>query len=400
MITTLRSRKENAYNVAPPPPVALEDRLVHLQASPQAVAWDLYGNRLLYHRADWHYRVIAGSAGSSPEEIVDYGRVDCVICALPAAAGPLTDVAQGQIVALVASDEVPGNPGYSGPRIVEVIATDPVQGQFAVYSHREDVESPYVTELSGFDASGGLISAASLPQPPDDTPRWHVPHAVLYDDILYAVERDATAWPEAGPATGRIVRRAIGNLGGLVPTLDLPEGERFVFPHTLAYNPDQAVLHVFATLLVHQDWTTHQTSTLSTLRATTLELLDEQPVDFGFQDYDLATKRPYYLGTWEAAGGRQHRRPLRLRRHRRRPRAPLRELRHRSRLLQPRSARPEALRHLPLARDLAGNLRGIPRRPSAHPALPHRHRLPRRLARLPPRGDLNPPRPSKSPPPT
>jgi hypothetical protein len=300
MITTLRNRKENAYNVAPPAPPALEDRLVHLQASPQAVAWDLYGNRLLYHRADWHYRIIAGS---SPEEIVDYGRVDCVICALPAAAGPLTNVAQGQIVALVASDQVTGNPGYSGPRIVELIAADPVQGQFAVYAHREDVESPYVTILSGFEPGGGLMSAASLPQPLDDTPRWHVPHAVLHDDILYAIERDSTAWPEAGPATGRIVRRAIGSLGGLVHTLDLPEGERFVFPHTLAYNADQDVLYVFATRLVHQDWTTHQTSTMSTLRAGTLELLGEQPVDFGFFEYDLGSKRPYYLGIWESAGG-------------------------------------------------------------------------------------------------
>lgn len=300
MITNLRSRKENAYAVAPPPPVALEDRLVHLLASPQAVAWDLHGNRLLYHRADWHYRIIAGS---SPEEIVDYGRVDCVICALPAAAGPLNDIAQGQIVALVASDAVTGNPGYAGPRVVEVIAPDPVQGRFVVYSHQEDVESPYVTELSGFDAGGGLVSAASLPQPLDDTPRWHIPHAVLHDDILYAIERDSTAWPEAGPNTGRIVRRAIGSLGGLVHTHDLPDGERFVFPHTLAYNPAQDVLYVFATRLVHQDWTTHQTSTMSTLRASTLERLDEQPIDFGFFEYDLGSKRPYYLGAWESAGG-------------------------------------------------------------------------------------------------
>lgn len=298
MTTDLRRRKDNAYAVD----LELEDRLVHLQASPQAIAWDLYGDRLLYHRADWHYRVIKGS---DPEEIVDWGHVDCVICGLPAAAGPLTDVAQGQVVALVASDAVTEDPGYAGPRVVEVIAADPEQGRFAVYSHREDVESPYVTVISGFAAGGGVMSAASIPQPLDDTPRWHVPHAVLYDDILYAIERDSTLWPEAGPSTGRIVRRAIGSLGGLVNTLNLPEGDRHAFPHTVVVDPDRDLLFVLATRLNNPDewWNTFLTTALWTLRASNLELLDEQPVDFDFYEYEISTKRPYYLGAWEAAGG-------------------------------------------------------------------------------------------------
>jgi hypothetical protein len=78
----------------------------------------------------------------------------------------------------------------------------------------------------------------------------------------------------------------------------------------------------------------------------------------------------------------------------RRPLSPLQGtqlLRHQSLGLQPRSDRPEAVRHLPLAGGLAGNLRRVSRRQSACPALPHRHRFPRRLARLIPRGDLNPP---------
>jgi hypothetical protein len=295
-MTDLRRRKENAYTVD----LELEERTVHLQASPQAIAWDLHGNRLLYHRADWHYRIVKGS---DPEEIVDWGRVDAVVCALAAAAGPLIDVAQGQIVAQVASDPVTEDPGWSGPRIVEQIAADPVQGRIVVYSHREDVQSPYRTDLIGFDASGGIISSATLPQPLDDSPPWHVPHAILYDDTLYAIERDDTTWPDIGPATGRVVKRIIGSLGAFTTTLPLPEAERHVFLHTLAHDPEAGVLYVFATRLNNPGgFGTYQTSTLSTIDAGTLALLHELPVDFDFDEHS-PTERPYYLGTWEAAGG-------------------------------------------------------------------------------------------------
>jgi hypothetical protein len=293
---TLRRRKEGAYAVD----LELEDRTVYLQASPQEIAWDLHGDRLLYHRAEWHYRIIKGS---NPEKIVDWGRVDTVICALAAAAGPLNDVAQGQAVALVASDPVTGNPGWSGPRIVEQIAADPADGSFVVYSHRDDVEEPYVTELAGFGRDGGMLSSASLPQPLDGTPRWHVPHAILHDGHLYAVERDDTTWPDFGPATGRIVRRIIGGLGGLTATLPLPAGERYSFPHTLALDPDTGTLFVFATRLNRFDWVTWYTTSLTRADAATLAFELEHPVDFGFKDFVWGDKVPYYLGVWESAGG-------------------------------------------------------------------------------------------------
>jgi hypothetical protein len=295
MSDNLRRRKENAYAVD----LELEDRVVYLDASPQAIAWDLHGERLLYHRAEWHYRIVKGS---EPEEIFDWGRVDAVICELPAAAGSLTDVAQGQAFAVVASDQMTENPGFAGPRIVEMIAADPTSGGFAVYSHRGDLTDPFVTDLKSFTAIGGILSFAAIPQPIGSNV-WHVPHAVMYDGWLYAIERDDTIWPDS-PVTGRVVRRNAGAVGALTTFLDLPVDEQWIFPHSLAYDPYRERLY----LLVSKwndpgTFEAHETSGLTTLDAATLSILDERPADFGFDEYHAppGELRPF-AWPWQAGG--------------------------------------------------------------------------------------------------
>lgn len=292
----LRRRKEDAYMVN----LELEDRVVFLAASPQAIAWDLHGSRLLYHRAEWHYKIVKDS---DPEEIVDFGQVECVICELPASAGQLTDVAQGQRLAVVATDAVTEDPGFGGPRVVEVIAADPVTGGFAVYSHREDVEDPYVTDLKAFTAGGGVLSFGSIPQPAG-TLRWHVPHAILFDGWIYAIERDSTSWPDT-PVTGRVAKRNVGSAGALTVYRDLPAGEQFVFPHSLAYDPHRDRVYVLSTQLANPgSWPVHEVSGLTTLDAVSLGVLGESAADFGFDEYvpPPATQLPF-AWPWQSAGG-------------------------------------------------------------------------------------------------
>jgi hypothetical protein len=298
-VSALRRRKEDAYATAAPAD-DIEARVLYLGASPYAIAYDLHGGRLLYHRADWHYRV---RRGADPEEIVDYGHVDTAICSLPGGE-TLTDVEQGEVLAVVASEPVDSDPGWGGQRVVEMIAVDPTSGNFVVYSHREDVENPYQTDVAAFEgATGGRISFATLPQPLDGSARWHVPHAICYDGWLYASERDDTTWPEVGPATGRVVRRLMGNLGTLSQYIPLPEGERFIFPHSLALDGENGILFVLSTRLNNPGTlSSYQTSGITTFDAESMSPMIARPVDFDF-DEQSESERPYYLGAWEAAGG-------------------------------------------------------------------------------------------------
>jgi hypothetical protein len=291
MNTTLRRRKERAYAVD----LVLEDRLAYLQGAPLVVAWDLHGDRLLYHRWDWHYRVIK----DEPEIIWDWGHVDTVLCVLDSAAGPLTDLAQGRIFAKTSTEEATPSPESGEPlpdRIVEHIAADPTNGSAVVYSHRFSVDSPYVTDVQSWDLFGSPLGLASLPQPYDDQPRWHVPHAIVYDNWVYACERVA-----AGPG-GRVVRRAVNNLGAAVAAIGFGDLE---LPHSLAIHPDPeadtgGTLYVLTTTLYDPGAGSHTRSGL-TVATLELDVITGYSIDFGFSTAS-PTEDPY-AWPWDAGAG-------------------------------------------------------------------------------------------------
>ena len=56
-LTQLPNRKPDAYTVD----IQLEAREKILPSSIKATTWDLHGNRLLYTRDVWRYKVLAGS---------------------------------------------------------------------------------------------------------------------------------------------------------------------------------------------------------------------------------------------------------------------------------------------------------------------------------------------------
>jgi hypothetical protein len=294
---SLRNRKEDAYAVA----LETEDRLVYLLSSPHAVAWDPFGDRLLYHRTEWHYKVLKGT-----EEIWDPGTMETVICSLPRALGDLSDVEQGFRLAVIEIEElseVPetetGEPPFGWPRIVEVIAVDPSDGTFAVYSHREDELDSFKTTLQAFSPVGGSLSASVFPQPADLAAPWVVPHAVIHETNIYALERETTFWPTIGPPGGRIVRRSVGTVGSLAFTFSF--GNRYRFPHSLAVDPENERLYVLSTLLIDPGPDSYQRTLLMKLRLPDLEFVAEGFVDFGFHEHSPMA-RPYWLGDW--GGGR------------------------------------------------------------------------------------------------
>ena len=160
-LTQLPNRKPNAYTVD----VQLETRERILPSSIKATTWDLHGNRLLYTRDVWRYKVLAGS-----NTIQDFGHVDTEVMALPAADLPLTSAAQGARVALI--DHIPVNAPQSNSslRIPEVLAADHVTGNWIIYSHRIDIGPPYVTDLTAYSPTGAVISSTVLAQPDDVGP--------------------------------------------------------------------------------------------------------------------------------------------------------------------------------------------------------------------------------------
>ncbi len=292
--TTYRRRKERAYSID----LVLEPRLAHLQGAPFAVAWDLYLDRLVYDRWDWHYTVIAGT---EPPVIYDQGRVDTVLCALSSADGPLTDVAQGRVLALISTEAATPSPEAPEPlpdRIVEQIAVDPVTGSIVVYSHRDSVEVPYyVTDIHTFDALGGPMGSASHPQPNDDYPRWVVPHVIAHGLVIYAVERSVD-----GP-TGRVVRRTFGVLGAGGESLPSYPGNEWERISSVALDPpaegnEDGTLYILSTTLYDPgEPTAHTRSGMAALNGSTLALLAGYSLDFGHGGAEP------YAWSWDAGAG-------------------------------------------------------------------------------------------------
>ncbi len=118
-LTQLPNRKPDAYTVD----IQLEAREKILPSSIKATAWDLHGNRLLYTRDVWRYKVLAGS-----NTIQDFGHVDTEVMAIPANQLPMTSAAQGTRVALIDHIAVNRSQSNSSVRIPEVLAADPVTG--------------------------------------------------------------------------------------------------------------------------------------------------------------------------------------------------------------------------------------------------------------------------------
>jgi hypothetical protein len=289
-LTQLPNRKQDAYSLD----IQLEDREHILPSSIKATTWDLHGNRLLYTRDVWRYKVLAGS-----NTIQDFGHVDTEVMAIAAADLPMSSAAQGTRVALI--DHIPVNAPQSNSslRIPEVLAADPVTGNWIIYSHRIDVGPPYVTDLAAYTPTGGLLSSAALPQPNDVGLRWEVPHAVLHDGALYAIERDFRANPDGSNAPGIVVRRQIGTVGSL--SIWWSGEDEWIFPHSVSVSEE----HVFVAankLFNPGGFGTFERSYLYWLNNETLAQADVRQLKFNPTDNDFP--RPYKLGGWEPTGSR------------------------------------------------------------------------------------------------
>ena len=289
--TQLPNRKPDAYTVDLR--IELADRELILPSSLKATTWDLHGDRLLYTRDVWRYRVVGGT-----EEIYDFGHVDTEIMALPASELPMTSAAQG--TRLVLLDHIPvDTPQAAGSqRVPQVLAADPGTGNWIVYSHRDDLGPPFVTDLACFDPTGNPLSTATLVQPDDVGLRWEVPHAVVHEGFIYAIERDFRHNLGGSTAPGIVVRRQVGTVGSLTVWWS-PEDE-WVYPHSVSVGES----HVFvaATRLFNPGLDSFQRSYLYWLDKDTLAQADVRQLLFNPTDND--GPRPYFLGMWEAAAGR------------------------------------------------------------------------------------------------
>ena len=288
-LTQLPNRKPDVYTVD----LQLELREKILPSSLKATTWDLHGNRLLYTRDVWRYRVLPGT-----NDIQDFGHVDTEVMAVPAAALPLTAPTQGTRLALI--DHIPVNApqSNSSQRIPQVLAADPVTGNWIVYSHRRDLAPPYITDLAAYTPIGNLISSAALQQPTDVGLRWEVPHAILQNGVLYAIERDFRPHPGSTNARGIVVRRQIGSVGSLSIWWS-PEDE-WTFPHSVSVGGTHA--YVAATKLFNPGFGSFQRSYLYWLNNETLAQSDIRQLKFNPTDND--GPRPYKIGSWEATGSR------------------------------------------------------------------------------------------------
>lgn len=288
--TDLRGHKEGAYRVA----LETEPRVSYLASSPHAVAWDSFGDRLLYTRQLWHYRVRKGT-----EEVVDWGHLDTEIAQIPRGAMPLNSLGQGSQLALVVRDELTGDPGWAGDVLPEVLAVDRESGQFVVFWHRLSVADPNTTFAKSFSSGGGMMSEAAFLQPNDGTPPWEVPHAIAHDGTVFSIERSDDHAAEVGdPAAGHVARRSLGSLGTRNAVWN--PGDPWVFPHSLALRPDGDVLYVLVTKLNNPGgFGTFQRSFLVLLDAGDLSFMSQHELGFSLPP---GGDRPYYMGAWQSAG--------------------------------------------------------------------------------------------------
>jgi hypothetical protein len=289
-LTQLPNRKSDAYTVD----IQLEAREKILPSSIKATTWDLHGNRLLYTRDVWRYKVLAGS-----NTIQDFGHVDTEVMAIPADQLPMSSAAQGTRVTLIDHIPVDAPQSNSSLRIPEVLAADPTTGNWIIYSHRIDVGPPYITDLAAFTPTGAPISRTSLVQPDDVGLRWEVPHAILQDGFLYAIERDFRHNTGGSNATALVVRRQIGTVGSL--TIYWSPDDEWLFPHSVSVSEE----HVFvaATKLFNPGgFGTFQRSYLYWLNNETLAQADVRQLKFNPTDNDFP--RPFKVGGWEPTGSR------------------------------------------------------------------------------------------------
>jgi hypothetical protein len=288
-LSQLPNRKPDAYSVD----IQLEAREVILPSSPKATTWDFHGDRLLYTRDVWRYRVLAGS-----EDIHDFGHVDTEVMAIPAAELPMSSAAQGTRLALIDHIAVTAPQGAGSQRVPEVLAADPATGAWIIYSHRDDFSPPYVTDLAAYTPGGALLSSAAIVQPNDVGLRWEVPHAVLHAGFLFAIERDFRANPTGSNAPGMVVRRQVGSVGSLVVYWS-PDDE-WTYPHSVSLGEN--FVFVAATRLFDPGLDSYMRSYLywldpETLAQSQVRQLKFNPTDNGFPE-------PFFVGFWEPAGGR------------------------------------------------------------------------------------------------
>jgi hypothetical protein len=289
-LTQLPSRKPDAYTVD----VHLEPRERILPSSLKATTWDLHGNRLLYTRDVWRYQVLEGT-----NTIQNYGHVDTEVMALPAAALPLTSATQGTRLALIDHIPVDRPQSNSSLRIPEVLAADPVTGNWILYSHRRDIGPPYVTDLAAYTPTGGLLSTTTIPQPDDIGLRWEVPHATLNDGALYAIERDFRPNVGGTNATALAVRRQVGSVGSL--SVYWSPADEWTFPNSISVGEHHAFVATI-TLFNPGGFGTFRRSHLHWLDRDTLQ--ESQVRQLKFNPTDNDGPRPFNVGFWEPTGSR------------------------------------------------------------------------------------------------
>ncbi len=290
--TQLRNRKADAYDVD----LRLEPRERILDTSPKACCWDLHGKRLLFARDVWRYRVYAGT-----EDVYDPGFIDTEIVALPAAQLPMTSAAQGNL--LVRLDRVDTTlipreiwPPYTSLRVVEALAADAETGQWVVYSSRDDVQTPYRTELAAYDNAGGALGGTvSLEQPLDGTARWRVPHAIFEKGWVYAIERDLTFQETPGPAPGHVTKRHVGTLGSLI--FRWTPLDRYVYPHSVSVGHGDILWVAMNKLFDPGTDFAIQRTYMGCLDRTAMGALFIAELNFG-----LDPDTHYWLGEWQGSG--------------------------------------------------------------------------------------------------
>lgn len=299
MKTKLGYRKAQAYTVG----VDLEDRMVILPSAPQAIAYDIKNDRLLYHRSEWHYRVIKGTP-----EVYDSGTMETVICAMGAGES-LSNAVQGARLVTLRSERLTEPPQetegeddlpYFWPPTVMSMGADPETGMVAVYTTNWPDLLERDARLFTFASNGGSLQYADVHAPEDGSLDAWVRHCVVEQNRIYSIERDEQVWPATGPGTHRVAMRAVGEPGALAAHYQFAGRTRY--PHTVM--PDFRagrcwVLSVDRVPLGGGDF--YFRSYLTELHINLLTLLSEREITFGHPGDGVP---PYFLGEWGAQGAR------------------------------------------------------------------------------------------------
>ncbi len=301
MKTALGYRKAQAYTVG----VELEDRMVILPSAPQAIAYDRRFDRLLYHRTEWHYKVIKGTP-----EVYDPGTMETVICAMGAGESLSNPVQGARLVTLRSErlserpietegeDEVP----FSWPPTVMNMGADPASGNFAVYTSNWPDLLERDARLFTFGPAGNPISQADVHAPEDGSLDAWVRHCVVEGSRIYAIERDEQIWPTVGPGTHRVAMRAVGEAGALAASYQFTGRTRC--PHTVMPDFKAGRCWVLSSDAFPLFGGGNYFKTfLTELHIDLLSFISEREIHFGHVG-DLPLILPYWMGRYQSNGGR------------------------------------------------------------------------------------------------